>query len=115
MKNWGLCIFRMILLVKKSIYGFWEHEIFEFPLELKHKDDICLHPYGVCKYGDEEIVFTIWNWIEESSDVCDYFFHHVKNKSWRYFKATEVGSIFSYRETLFPLKNSGLPTNGITV
>ncbi|KAK4733230.1 hypothetical protein R3W88_007491 [Solanum pinnatisectum] len=89
----------------------WEHQIFEFPLELKHEDDIYLHPFGICKYGDEEIVFTIW--IQSSDDVLAYFYYHVKNKSWRYFKAQEyawVGSIFAYRESLFPLKNIGLPT-----
>ncbi|KAG5614085.1 hypothetical protein H5410_013909 [Solanum commersonii] len=85
----------------------WEHQIFEFPLEWKHEDDIMLDPRSICKYGDEEIVFAIWI---KSSDVWAYFFYHVKNKSWRYFKAAEVGSIFSYRESLFPLKNIGLPT-----
>ncbi|WMV57145.1 hypothetical protein MTR67_050530 [Solanum verrucosum] len=85
----------------------WEHQIFEFPLEWKHEDDIMLDPRCICKYGDEEIVFAIWI---KSSDVWAYLFYHVKNKSWRYFKAAEVGSIFSYRESLFPLKNIGLPT-----
>ncbi|KAK4724465.1 hypothetical protein R3W88_027244 [Solanum pinnatisectum] len=89
----------------------WEHQIFEFPLEWKHEDDIYLHRFGICKYGDEEIVFATW--IETSDDVLAYFYYHVKNKSWRYFKANEyagVNSIFSYSESLFPLKNIGLPT-----
>ncbi|KAK4733595.1 hypothetical protein R3W88_007856 [Solanum pinnatisectum] len=78
----------------------WEHQIFEFPLEWKHEDDIKLDPFCICKYGDEEIVFALW-------------IKSIDNKSWRYFKAEEyagVKSIFSYSESLFPLKNIGLPT-----
>ncbi|KAK4716151.1 hypothetical protein R3W88_014489 [Solanum pinnatisectum] len=62
----------------------------------KHEDDIKLDPFCICKYGDEEIVFALWI---KSSDVLAYFFNHVKNKSWIYFKAEEyagIKSIFSY-------------------
>ncbi|KAK4706586.1 hypothetical protein R3W88_033849 [Solanum pinnatisectum] len=49
----------------------WEHQIFEFPLEWKHEDDIKLDPFCICKYGDEEIVFALWI---KSIDVLTYFF-----------------------------------------
>uniref|UniRef100_M1DGX6 F-box protein n=1 Tax=Solanum tuberosum TaxID=4113 RepID=M1DGX6_SOLTU len=88
----------------------WEHQLFQFPLEWKH-EDIYLSTKKICKYGGEEIVFAI---NMTSSDVFVYFFYHVKNKSWRYLEVQEfpywVENIFTYSETLFPLKNIGLPT-----
>ncbi|WMV19941.1 hypothetical protein MTR67_013326 [Solanum verrucosum] len=87
----------------------WEHQIFQFPLGWKH--DIELNTKKVCKYGSEEIVFAI---NMTSSDVLVFFFYHVKNKSWRYLEVKGfpywVENIFTYSESLFSLKNIGLPT-----